>query len=1858
MRAGCYRNISANLFSIIFQVALVFLIVISARVFGQNQGVIEFVRIFTTDNSTIRSSTPAGIGSHAPSGNLYISDSEINAEGNWNCENIFEVPPLGNTLINSYDAYAQGGSPCPDNSHREPTGIVYLNGFFYITDDDEHAIMKHDGDFGAPLLQVQTGGYNDAEGVTADPASGLLYVLIAKVSGVGSSPRVLVFDGDLNYFPGQSFLIPSLTSDPEGIAYHESSGHLFLVSTLSMLVYEIDLSGNVLKEYDISGFSPAPQAPQGLTFAPSSDPNDEPGILHLYIADGAGRVYEANIPGMFDPNPDITVIPDTHDFGDVMIGASTTLDFEIRNDGSENLNVTDISLTGGNFAEFNVDISAVPFTLNAGESQTVPVSFTPISEGAKSTTLRIASNDPNENPLDVALSGNGVIPAPDISVIPVIHQFGFVVINTSLSQSFEIHNDGNQNLFVSDIFLSGGDLLEFNIIISNAPFSLAPGESETVVVSFDPLTLGSKSTMLRIESDDPDENPFDVPLSGTAVETPPPSTTVDFAESQGGGSAGSNTVSTAAGFSGISGDLYLAVISMKPYTPVSGVSGLGLSWTEVRSQCAGREQTGISVWMAQGNSSGGTVTASLDGAPRNAVIVVSRYSGAHPTDPIGNILSGNTNGVNGTCSGGIDNASYAFPFNTSTNNALVFGAAAMRNRTHTPGGYFIERQELHQGSGGDETSMAVMDSTVENLATVSLSGEFGGSVDWAVVGVELIPGAAPDAPNISVTPGNHNYGDVVANTSVSQTFEVKNSGTVELTVNDVSLWGDNAAEFNIDNGGGSFTLAPSETRNVAVSFNPLSIGVKSGTLRFDSNDPNENPFEVPLSGNAVFTPEPDIAVNPASFDYGSVYTGSSASHTFNIHNTGSATLEVSAATLTGTDAGEFAIGGGGPFSIAPGGSQAVEITFNPTTAGAKNAAWRIESDDPDSGTLDVPLSGTGLIPTPDIAINPTTHDFGTVMLLSSASQQSTLSNEGAANLQISAITLEGGNVTEFSIDEGGTAPFTLAPGETHLITVGFSPVTAGSKSTTLRIVSDDPDESPLDVPLSGTAVETPPPGTTVDFVESQGGGSTLSNTVSTAADLSGIPSDLFLAAISMKPYTPVSEVSGLGLSWTEVRGQCAGREQTGISVWMAQGNPGSGTVSATLTDAPLNAVIVVARYTGAHPTNPIGSILSGNTNGVNGTCSGGVDNASYAFPFNTSANNALVFGAAAMRNRTHTPGGYFVERQEYHQGSGGNETSVAVMDSTIENLATVSLNGEFGGSVDWAVVGVEIIPGAAPDAPNISVTPGNHNFGDVVVNTSASQTFAVRNNGTQDLQITAITLTGADVDAFNIISGGDPVMLAPDESHNVEVSFNPASLGAKSTTLRLESNDPDENPLDVTLSGNSIATPEPDIAVDPASHDYGGALINSSVSFSFTVGNEGTADLEVSATDLSGTNASAFSITNGGAFSLAPGETRDIEVDFTPDTPGDYSAVIQISSNDPDENPLEVVLSGTGVETPPPSATVNFEETRSGGAANSDTVSTAGTLSGAPGDLFLAAVSSKPYLEVLHVEGLGLTWSQIDAQCSGRSQTGISVWMAQGIPTDGTVTATFETAASNAAIVVSRYSGASTTNPVSIISGNTNSEDGVCSGGTDNSDYSFPFNTGVTNTLVFGAATMRNKDYLPGGYFIERTDFHQGNGGNESSVAVFDSTVANPSAVNLEGSFSGKTDWAVIGLQIQPQTTTFAKLGGDLPGSMNLMATAVPTEFELAQNYPNPFNPSTTIRYALPYPAMVTLTIYDINGREVSRLIANSAKEAGYHSINWDGRNETGNPAASGFYFYSISVRSLDGSNATFFQTKRMLLVK
>ncbi len=95
----------------------------------------------------------------------------------------------------------------------------------------------------------------------------------------------------------------------------------------------------------------------------------------------------------------------------------------------------------------------------------------------------------------------------------------------------------------------------------------------------------------------------------------------------------------------------------------------------------------------------------------------------------------------------------------------------------------------------------------------------------------------------------------------------------------------------------------------------------------------------------------------------------------------------------------------------------------------------------------------------------------------------------------------------------------------------------------------------------------------------------------------------------------------------------------------------------------------------------------------------------------------------------------------------------------------------------------------------------------------------------------------------------------------------------------------------------------------------------------------------------------------------------------------------------------------------------------------------------------------------------------------------------------------------------------------------------------------------------------------------------------------------------------------------------------------------VPVKFALLQNYPNPFNPRTTISFTLPAQTLVTLTIYDALGREVTKIVDRENFDMGIHFLEWDGRDRWGNQSASGIYFYRLETNQ-------HWDVKKMILLK
>ena len=111
-----------------------------------------------------------------------------------------------------------------------------------------------------------------------------------------------------------------------------------------------------------------------------------------------------------------------------------------------------------------------------------------------------------------------------------------------------------------------------------------------------------------------------------------------------------------------------------------------------------------------------------------------------------------------------------------------------------------------------------------------------------------------------------------------------------------------------------------------------------------------------------------------------------------------------------------------------------------------------------------------------------------------------------------------------------------------------------------------------------------------------------------------------------------------------------------------------------------------------------------------------------------------------------------------------------------------------------------------------------------------------------------------------------------------------------------------------------------------------------------------------------------------------------------------------------------------------------------------------------------------------------------------------------------------------------------------------------------------------------------------------------------------------------------------------------ASLDSSTMKNNNTEKLTTPSNFKLFLAYPNPFNPITTIRYDLPEDGLVNITIYDMLGNVVKNLV-DSNQSSGHKTVQWESRNNQGQPVSAGVYFFTIEA-------GDFRQTKKMILLK
>jgi hypothetical protein len=247
---------------------------------------------------------------------------------------------------------------------------------------------------------------------------------------------------------------------------------------------------------------------------------------------------------------------------------------------------------------------------------------------------------------------------------------------------------------------------------------------------------------------------------------------------------------------------------------------------------------------------------------------------------------------------------------------------------------------------------------------------------------------------------------------------------------------------------------------INISFHPAAKGAKSGKITILNSGSTAGKITVNLTGNATF---PQLTLSASTLAFGNVVLKTTSTQMLTVQSSGTAPVTISSVASPGAS---FTMSGPVfPVTMNPGQSITLQVSFNPTVAGAASGKIHIYSDSYASGTIAITLSGTGAAAsTPQLTLSATTLAFGNVNLNTTATKVLTLTSSGTAALMINSVAVAG---TGYAIS-GARFPATLNSGQAVTLQVSFDPAVAGAASGTITISSNSSTGNTATVSLSGT----------------------------------------------------------------------------------------------------------------------------------------------------------------------------------------------------------------------------------------------------------------------------------------------------------------------------------------------------------------------------------------------------------------------------------------------------------------------------------------------------------------------------------------------------------------------------------------------------------------------------------------------------------------------------------------------------------------------------------------------------------------------------------------------------------------------
>src|SRR5437879_2413771 len=746
---------------------------------------------------------------------------------------------------------------------------------------------------------------------------------------------------------------------------------------------------------------------------------------------------------------------------------------------SADLSIATAVLGGANAGDFALASGTTCIngaTLAAGANCVLNLTFTPTAASARTATA-IITDDAAGSPQSVSLTGTGVTP-PTATLSATSSAFGEQRVGTtSPAQNVTLTNNGGAPLNLTSITITGAQAADFAFAAGNTcptgAGSVAPGASGTTSISLPRAAPGARAAAVNI-TNDAVGSPQSVSLAGTGiapavtlapanlafgtqrVSTPSPMQTVTLTNS---GTA-PLSIATAVLGGANAGDFALAsgTTCINGATLAAGANCV-LNLTFTPTAPSARTATVI----ITDDAAGGPQSVSLAGtgiapavtlAPANLAFGTQRLSTPSPVQTVTLTNSGTAPLRIATAVLGGANAG---------DFALASGTPCINGATPAAGATCVLTLTLPPTPASARTAtVTITDDAAGSPQSVSLTGT----------------GVTPPTATLSAT--SSAFGEQrVGTTSPAQSVTLTNNGGAPLNLTSITITGAQAADFGItaDNtcptGAGS--VAPGASCTISVSFTPLATGIRNATLNI-VDDASGSPHTITLTGTGI-APAVTLSANTVAFGNQRVGTTSSLAQTVTLTNGGTATLNLTSITRAGASPGDFAVAGSGTTpcplaggSVAASASCTFTLTFTPAAPGARAATVNI-TDDAAGSPQTVSLSGTGTVPA--VTLSATSLAYGNQRVgTTSAGQNVTLTNNDAAPLNLTSITITGAQAADFAFAAGNTCPTgagSVTPGASCTIGVSFTPAAPGARAAAVNI-TDDAVGSPQSVSLAGTGI--------------------------------------------------------------------------------------------------------------------------------------------------------------------------------------------------------------------------------------------------------------------------------------------------------------------------------------------------------------------------------------------------------------------------------------------------------------------------------------------------------------------------------------------------------------------------------------------------------------------------------------------------------------------------------------------------------------------------------------------------------------------------------------------------------------------